>query len=176
MKKILLALVLGLSATQLYAQAGDLTVGALGGYETHYDGGLYGVNLSYGLNQMMEVNLSGLYGNNLKEKDEFVPGYWKTKLYSANLDIRFLILNFEALAMGPAIGGQYLRANYTQSPAANDPSLRDYNAKGFNIGWHVRANLTDEIRLNGGWRYTSATESADYHFFYVGLGYAFNLF
>ncbi|GHT43008.1 hypothetical protein FACS189437_10880 [Bacteroidia bacterium] len=72
--------------------------------------------------------------------------------------------------MGPSIGAQYLIAKFP------DNDLRDYNAWGANIGWHIQVNPTDNLRINGGWRYSTISENASYHFFYLGVGYAFNLF
>ncbi|MDR3046359.1 MAG: outer membrane beta-barrel protein [Bacteroidales bacterium] len=173
MKKAVFILFLVFLAGKSYAQAGDLTIGAIGGYETKYKDILYGLNLSYSVNNPLQISLSGLMNPNILEKDDFDKKKdRKLKLYSTNLDVRFFLLNMETLAMGPSIGAQYLSVNYKDNTAI----FSDYTAWGANIGWHIQVNPTDNLRINGGWRYSTATEGASYNLFYLGVGYAFNLF
>jgi hypothetical protein len=173
MKKITFIVLLFVFFTiKSYAQAGDLQFGIQGGYATLYKDPLFGLNASYDFSDMFQTSFTGLFNPAVKRKDEFNSAYdEKLGLYSLNLDTRFLIINQRVWAMGPSLGAQYLIAKY-------ENSLGNYNALCFNIGWHVRTNITDNLRLSGGWRYTNTKESikASHHFFYIGIGYAFNLF
>jgi len=186
MRKIILVLLLTFFGIKSYAQGGDLHLGAQGGYVNfdEYGGFLYGLNLSYDFSNLLQISATGLMNPNVIKKDGFDSTRdEKISLYSTNLDVRFFMINQEVWAMGPSFGGQYLSAKYsyryTPSPDATDYydlSLRDYDTTGFNIGWHIRANITDNLRATAGWRYTSAGEGANHHFFYLGVGYAINLF
>jgi opacity protein-like surface antigen len=76
-------------------------------------------------------------------------------------------LSSRSWGIGPALGGQYLSVKNKTNEYGT------FDVFGFNIGIHGKANLTDNLLINGGWRYTNAKEDANYHFFYVGLAYAF---
>jgi hypothetical protein len=71
---------------------------------------------------------------------------------------------------GPALGYQYFIVKDKKN------SLGDFTASGFNIGWHFRHNITDELKIMGGWRYTMGGEDSRHHFFYLGIGYTFSLY
>jgi opacity protein-like surface antigen len=175
MKRIIFILLLPLCAIGLYAQAGDLYVGAQGGYITKYEGLLYGLNVSYDISDPLQISFTGLLNPALTEKDGFNSNNdEKLALYSMNLDLRILLLNQKTWATGPAVGGQYLIAKYKNDPAG----IKNFETLCFNIGWHIRANVSDNLRVTGGWRYTNTKESigASHHMFYIGVGYAFNLF
>ncbi|GHU92244.1 hypothetical protein FACS1894155_12430 [Bacteroidia bacterium] len=157
-----------------YAQKGDLYLGAAGGYITNYKGAVYGLNVSYHLTDPLEVSLTGLMNPEIKG-DVDTPDETTIKMYSVNLDFRFYMVLQRNWATGPVIGGQYsyLDKNYIKYPINNQYYL---NVAGFNMGWHLRGNLTENLKLNGGWRYTTANQNASHHLFYVGLGYTFSLY
>ncbi|GHU67157.1 hypothetical protein FACS189413_01420 [Bacteroidia bacterium] len=174
MKKIALILLLGFFALKSFAQAGDLTIGAQGGYITYYKNALYGLNLSYAPSDPLQLTLSGVFNPKIT-----LPYEWNANLqtqwalYSLNLDARFLLLNFDAFATGPSIGVQYLY-NIHEYPT-NEPSYTN-NDYGFNLGWYIKLNLTDNLKLSGGWQYSNiSSPGRDYNMFYLGLGWAFNV-
>jgi hypothetical protein len=170
MKKIIFFLLLAFFAVKSYSQAGDLFVGAQGGFVTHYGDGMYGLNVSYHLNDPLEVSFTGLFNPKVSLEDDFDNTVDKLGLYSANLDLRYYMLLMDSWAMGPALGYQYLTGKY------EDDLLGDFSSSGLNIGWHARANLTDAIKLTGGWRYTMGSEEQKHHYFYIGIGYTFSLY
>ncbi|MDR0798841.1 MAG: porin family protein [Dysgonamonadaceae bacterium] len=170
MKKGIISLLLVFSAVCSYAQAGDLFVGAMGGYITHYEDPLYGLNLSYHVNDPIELSLNGLFNSNVTLKDDFSDDS-KLKLLSLNLDLHYYMILMRSWATGPTIGGQYLRI----TDKADQPLL-NASAGGFNIGWHFRGNISDTMKAFGGWRYTMAGKEYSHHFFYIGVGYTFSLF
>ncbi|GHS99521.1 hypothetical protein FACS189421_10140 [Bacteroidia bacterium] len=172
MKKAVVILFLVFLAGKAYAQAGDLTIGALGGYETKYKSPLYGLNLSYNVNNPVQISLTGLMNPDIFKKDDWNKEDDKNlALYSVNLDVRFFLINMDSWATGPSIGAQYLDIQYK-----GKNSIYSYNAWGANIGWHLQVNLTDNLKINGGWHYSTVSESSSYSLFYLGVGYAFNLF
>ncbi|MDR0370280.1 MAG: porin family protein [Prevotellaceae bacterium] len=177
MKKILPLLLLAFLATNLHAQtrAGDLTAGAKGAYISLYKNFTYGVDVSYQITDPLEVSLSGMLNPKIKKKDEYERRFDRdVALYSGSLDLRFYLLNLETFAMGPSLGGQCLVFKITDP---SDHSVRDEGTSaGFNLGWHIRAELSENLKLNGGWRYTTATEGLSHHAFYLGIGYTFHLF
>jgi len=177
MKKVLIISVLFFSAIQMRAQSGELAVGAQGGYITYYKSPLYGMTFTYHLSTPLQLSLSGLINPNisLKEGSNTIP----TELYTVNVDLRFLLLNFDILSTGPSIGLQYMRN--IENSAVSDKK----NIFGPNLGWYVKYNLTENLRLTGGWQYsnmkkssnmTSYTYNFSYHMFYVGLSWAFNTY
>jgi opacity protein-like surface antigen len=179
MKKLFLFLFMVICSFGAFAQSGDLFVGATGGYITNYKDLLYGLNASYHVSDPLEISFTGLINPNIKEEgDNVIAGdntAKKIKMYSVNLDARFYMVLQRNWATGPSIGGQYtyLDKKYLYSTTNEQYKI---NAAGFNIGWHLRCNITDNIKINGGWRYTSANSDASHHLFYVGIGYTFNLF
>jgi opacity protein-like surface antigen len=155
----------------MYAQAGDLFVAPEGGFVTHYKNGMYGLNVSYHLNDGIELSFTGLLNTNIPLEAEFNKSSVEDlSIYSLNLDIRYYLLLMRSWAMGPALGYQY------QAVKNKTNSLGDLSASGFNIGWHTRFNITDEIKIMGGWRYTSTNEELRHHYIYIGIGYTFSLF
>ncbi|GHT74683.1 hypothetical protein AGMMS50262_08160 [Bacteroidia bacterium] len=173
MKKGIIILFLTFCALQSYAQAGDLFVGVQGGYATYYKAPLYGLNVSYDLSDPIQISLTGLLNPSITRKAEYsFDTDEKLKFYAAGLDVKLLLLNMGVWATGPTIGAEYMSVKY------KDNSLKDFNTVGFVAGWHLRANITDNLRITAGWRYTNTKEeiSASHHLFYVGFGYAFNLF
>jgi opacity protein-like surface antigen len=174
MKKIVFVLFMAFFTISSYAQVGDLTVGATGGYVTQYKDGMYGLNLSYHLSDPLEVSFTGLMNPNITLTDEFNKNIKeKLNVYSLNLDLRYYMLLMQDWGTGPALGYQYL---IVKDKSSNSLALGDFNASGFNIGWHARFNITDNLKIMGGWRYTMASEEARHHFIYLGIGYTFNLF
>jgi len=181
MKKTVIILLIGILSVSAFSQSGNLTVGAKGGYiyspsDMPFKGILYGIDVAYHLSDPFEVVLTGLMNPSIPRD--------KTGLtvYSANLDFRLYLIHQEIWATGPALGGQYYFVN-------NKSDNLDANkALGFNIGWHARVNITDNLILNGGWRYTnakskdkakywdnSASLDISHHLFYIGLAYIFEL-
>ena len=171
MKKTLFILLLVFFSLKSYSQAGDLHIGLQGGYATKYKNPLYGLNLSYDVSNLLQVSFTGLMNPDFIKKDEFNPAdNEKLSTYSFNLDARLFLINFESFATGPSIGAQYLTINHKEH------SMRNFNGPGFNIGWHIRANITETVRLTGGWRYNTMKEGESYNLFYLGIGYAFNVY
>lgn len=181
MKKTLFILLLAVLSVQAYSQQGDLTVGVKGGYiyspsDLVFKGVLYGVDVAYHISDPFEVAFTGLLNPNIPRDKSTLA------VYSMNLDLRFYLIHQREWATGPALGGQY----YIVDNKSNN--LDTNKALGFNIGWHFRINLTDNVKLNGGWRYTNAKTkdntkwwSSDasfdmsHHLFYVGIAYTFEL-
>ncbi|KAA6301073.1 MAG: hypothetical protein EZS26_002789 [Candidatus Ordinivivax streblomastigis] len=175
MKKIVLILLSGFFGLTTFAQGGDVTIGAQGGYTTKFKGTVYGLNLSYGVNNMLEISASEMMSTDLMKYDLLYKKDYRLKLFSAtHLNIRFLLLNFGDFATGPGVGAQYLIYRY--QPVPNEYLDRDFNGLGFNIGWHARCNVTENLRINAGWHYSSIKEENSYNTFYLGIGYAFNLY
>jgi len=176
-----------------FSQKGDLTVGAKGGYAIspeYYNGILYGLDLAYHISDPLEVVLTGLMNHKISYKDYFDKKK-DLSAYSANLDFRLYLINQRNWATGPALGGQFYMVNAKTSDGNNDKPQVDarsdnYKAIGLNIGWHIRVNLTDYVKLNGGWRYTNAkdkdskygtssTFDLSHHLLYLGIGFTFEL-
>ncbi|MDR0543169.1 MAG: porin family protein [Dysgonamonadaceae bacterium] len=176
MKKAIIIFFLAFSTVQTYAQAGDLYGGLQGGYATYYKAPLYGLNVSYDISGPLQISLTGLMNPDITKSaawDKSIPE--KLKLYSADLEIRLFLINMEAWATGPLLGAQYLHKDKT-TLLVNGKEFYTDNLLGFNIGWHIKINITDNIRFNGGWRYSSIKDDDSYNLFYAGIGYSFNLF
>lgn len=187
MKKTVFILLLTVLSVQAYSQKGDLTVGAKGGYlfsPNYYKDILYGIDVAYHLSDPLEIAFTGLMNPNITSYEDINNVKKKLAAYSANLDFRLYLIHMREWATGPALGGQYYIVNDITKTTEN----YDYKALGFNIGWHIRANLTDNLKINGGWRYTNAkakdkskywddNSSFDisHHLFYVGIAYTFEL-
>ena len=187
MKKTVFILFLTILSIPAFSQQkGDLTVGAKGGYvysPNYYNGILYGIDVAYSLSDPLEFVFTGMMNPNVLYTTQ--DGKQKTSemlaVYSANLDFRLYLIHQQTWATGPALGGQYYIINHkTTNYLGTDKAL------GFNIGWHVRVNLTDNLILNGGWRYTNAkvkdkksqfnaSFDRSYNLFYLGLAYSFEL-
>lgn len=177
MKKAIFILVAAILSIHAYAQRGDLAVGLKGGYVNstkYYKDILYGIDIAYHLSDPLEVAFTGLINPSVKWSDS------KLAVYSSNLDFRFYLIRQREWGMGPALGGQYLIVDNKTNKYGPDKSL------GFNLGWHIRASLTDNLKINGGWRYTNAKVKSNdehysdfdmsHHFFYLGLAYTFELY
>ena len=179
MKKLFLLLFTAACSLGALAQTGDFSVGATGGYITKYKDLMYGINASYHVTDPMEFSFTGLMNPNITEENEtFLQGdnfSRKIKMYSANLDLRYYMVLQRSWATGPFIGGQYTYLDREDLDSATNERYK-LNVAGFNLGWHLRINLTDNLKINGGWRYTSANQSASHHVLYLGLGYTFNIF
>lgn len=170
MKKCLFILLLTIVSISVYSQRGDLAVGIKGGYITSYKDILYGADIAYHIADPLEIAFTGLLNTNMTLEDEFDSSIKdKLSMYSFNLDARYYLLLQRTWGTGPALGAQYFTVkNKTQ----------DFidNVWGFNIGWHIRGNITESLRLNGGWRYTNASEDFRYHYIYAGITYTFSLY
>jgi hypothetical protein len=169
MKKIFFIWVLTMVSLSIYSQTGDITIGAKGGYMSYYKAPLYGLDLAYHLNDPFEIAFTGVCNPKISWTNDYTPREKTNELsvYSANLDLRLYIINLDVLMTGPALGGQYLIVNNKTD------ILGDYKVLGFNMGWHIKANVSEHVRINGGWRYTNAKENLGHHFFYAGLAYTF---
>ena len=179
---ILLSVILSVSA---FSQKGDVTVGAKSGYvysPNYYKGILYGLDVAYHLSDPFEVVFTGLLNPNISYKD-YNKNMKNLAVYSANMDFRLYLIHQRDWATGPALGGQYYIVNNTTD------NLGAFKAWGFNMGWHLRINLTDNLKINGGWRYTNAKAkdkskwwSSDssfdmsHHLFYLGVAYTFETY
>jgi len=184
MKKTGLILFLTFISVQAFSQQGDLSIGAKGGFissnsDINLKDVLYGFDLAYHLSYPLEVAFTGLMNPNVSHDNS------KLAVYSTNLDFRLFLIHqreWSDFATGPALGGQfYIVDNKTENLGAD-------KALGFNIGWHARVNLTDNIKINGGWRYTNvkaknrqtwwsdaASFDMSHHFLYIGVAYTFEL-
>ena len=180
MKKIFFILLLGILSISTFSQKGDLTVGAKGGYaistsDLKYKGVLYGIDIAYHLSYPLEIAFTGLMNPSIPRDNSTLA------VYSANMDFRLYLIHQREWATGPALGGQYYIADDKTANLGSDKAL------GFNIGWHVRANLTDNIKINGGWRYSNASSKdkksifgdtkydISNHLIYIGIAYTFEL-
>ena len=172
MKKLFVLFVLAVTGFQSYAQTGDLFFGAVGGYNAKYENFMYGLNASYHLTNPVEISFTGLMSPKISVEEYTEKS--ELKIYSTELNLRYYMLLQRTWGMGPFIGGQYMCVN--EKFLNGSSSTNTTNAIGFNLGWHMRADITENIKLNGGWRYTSANEEKSHHLFYVGLGYTFNLY
>jgi hypothetical protein len=171
MKKLVFILLLVTCTLALYAQQGDAFIGLQGGYDSQYKDGMYGLNISYHLTDPAEVSFTGLFNPNISQTDEFNRNLVeKLSVYTLNLDLHYYLIYMRSWGMGPSLGGQHLIVQNKEN------SFGNFNVFGFNIGWHLRANLTDEIKLTGGWRYTMANEGIKHHCIYLGIGYTFSLY
>ena len=179
MKKLFLLLITAVCSFGAFAQTGDFSVGATGGYITKYKDLLYGINASYHVTDPLEFSFTGLMNPNMTEEiTDLLPGEnlsRKIKMHSANLDIRYYMVLQRSWATGPFIGGQYTYLDRTDLNSASKDQYK-LNVAGFNLGWHLRINLTDNLKINGGWRYTAANQNASHHVLYLGLGYTLNVF
>jgi len=185
MKKTALVLLFAVISVHVFSQRGDLAVGVKGAYvissnDLKYKGVLYGFDVAYHLSDPLEVAFTGLINPDISRREDNKSS--NLAVYSANLDLRLYLIHQQDWATGPALGGQYYIANNKTDNLGADKAL------GFNIGWCARVNLTDNLKLNGGWRYTNAKSkdksnwwSSDasfdmsHHMFYLGLAYTFEL-
>lgn len=170
MKKILLILLLVVGSMSVSAQKGDLNVSALGGYLSTYSGFLYGLNASYHLSDPWEASFSALINPNMTSRE--FGGKRETDYKSFSADIRLYMIRLAAISTGPALGVQY---NHLKHMSVSDGFGFNENLWGVNIGWHLRADVSENIKVNLGWRYTSATDDSSFNLFYVGLGYTFQI-
>jgi len=184
MKKIILILLLAVASVQTFSQRGDLSVGAKGGYvisASYYNSILYGIDLAYHISNPLEVAFTGLMNSNISYED-ILNNKKSLAAYSASLDLRLYLLHQREWGTGPALGGQFYIVNNKTDNLGADKTL------GFNIGWHARVNLTDNLKINGGWRYTNAkakdksiywndtaTFDMSHHLLYFGIAYTFEL-
>ncbi|MDR1633039.1 MAG: porin family protein [Dysgonamonadaceae bacterium] len=174
MKKTVLIILLftGL-AVRAFSQAGDVTVGLKSGWTTGYENLLYGFDAAYNLTGSLEIAFTGVMNPNISQKDDLAVAaerISKLSVYSGNLDARLYLLSTRTWGIGPALGGQYF------SVKSKTNENKNIDALGFNIGIHGKINLTDNLLLNGGWRYTNAKEEypeMKYHFIYLGVAFTF---
>ena len=171
MKKTVLVLLFAGLAVHAFSQAGmgDLSVGLKSGYTTKYDNLLYGFDVAYNLTGSLEFAFTGVMNPGISYKDSYDTHFPVQKLavYSGNLDARLYLVSGPTWGIGPALGGQYLSVNNKTTEYGT------YNVFGFNIGIHGKFDVTDNLRINGGWRYTNAKQEASYSFFYVGVAWVF---
>ena len=185
MKKTALVLLFIVLSVHVFSQKGDLTVGAKGGYiissnDLKYKGFLYGIDVVYHLSNPLEVAFTGLFNPNISRKEDNITE--NLAVYTANLDFRLYLIRMQEFATGPALGGQYYIVNNKSDNLGADKAF------GFNIGWHFRINLTDNMILNGGWRYTNckakdktnwwnsdSSFDMSHHLIYLGVAYTFEL-
>jgi len=184
MKKTTFVLFLAVLSVHAFSQRGDFAIGAKGGYvvssnDLKYKGILYGIDVAYHLSDPFEIAFTGLMNPNLSRKDDN-NAKENLAVYSANLDFRLYLIHQQDWATGPALGGQYYIVNNKSDKLGADKAL------GFNIGWHARVNLTDNLKLNAGWRYTNskaknksnwwnsdASFDISHHLIYLGLAHTF---
>jgi hypothetical protein len=169
-KTVLIILLFAGLAVRTFSQVGDVTVGLKSGWTSGYDHLLYGFDAAYHLTGSLEVAFTGIMNPNVSQKDDWDGLISKLSVYSGNLDARLYLLSTRTWGIGPALGGQYF------SVKCETNEIKNINALGFNIGMHGKAYLTDNLLINGGWRYTNAKEEypeARYHFFYLGVAFTF---
>ncbi|MDR0733423.1 MAG: porin family protein [Dysgonamonadaceae bacterium] len=159
------------SAIPAFSHVGDISAGLKSGWTTGYDNLLYGIDAAYNLTGSVEITFTGLMNSNVSQKDEWDGTISKLSVYSGNLDARLYLLSTREWGLGPALGVQY----FSQKSKTNNEN-KNINALGFNIGVHGKLKLTDNLLINGGWRYTNAKEEypeAKYHFIYLGVAFTF---
>ena len=173
MKKSVFTAFFVLLAIGVNAQrAGDWYVGAEAGYVSYYKDIVYGARTSYSITEPLEISASFLMNPALKSED---PAGNKSvgKWYSNNLDLTYYALMQRGWSMGPTIGGQYL--HYSVKYEFNQSTFNfTTSASAFNVGWRIRLDLSDNIKMTGGWRYSTGKDETGYHLFYIGVGYCFN--
>jgi len=171
MKKSLIIVFISLLAfSYSHAQTGELSLNLGGGYATKHKNALFGLNIDYNIADHFQLSLSHWMNPSIETKEEFTNKIEKYGMYATNLDARFFVLHMRDWATGPSLGGQFL--------IYDDKNIgKKENLFGFNLGWHIRANITDNLRVTGGWKWTSLTKNEpSYHLFYLGVGWAFELF
>jgi hypothetical protein len=149
----------------------NLSLGLKSGFMNQYKDMQYGFDAAYQWGPALELAFTGGFNPKILLEDTYstVAPTDELSLYSANLDIRFYLIQQSTWATGPALGGQYI------SVTDKTKEFGSYNVPGFNLGWHGRVFVTDNLQINGGWRYTNAKEDHGYHFFYLGLAWTFEL-
>jgi hypothetical protein len=170
MKKTVLILLFAGLATHVFSQAGDLSLGLKSGYATNYDNFLYGFDAAYNWTGALEIAFTGLINPNISQTDDwYTPSRTeKLSVYSGSLDARLYIISTRTWGIGPALGGQYFSVKNKTKEAGT------FNTLGFNIGAHGKVHITDNLLINGGWRYTNAKEkTAKYSIFYLGVAFVF---
>jgi opacity protein-like surface antigen len=175
MKKVIIYVLLSVITVQLNAQrTGDLYFGLKGGYIPTYKDFAYGARASYSVTDPFEVSFSFLMNPkiNMTEGEGASRQESEISLYSYNLNMNYYILLQNVWATGPTLGGQY----FTKKETYKLTSTEKDNSYGLNVGWHLRINFTENVILNGGWRYAATTDDNSHHLFYLGFGYRFNLF
>ncbi len=175
-KKLLLLATLITFTVCIYAQQGDLTVGARGAYITNYKDFLFGLRTGYHLTDPLEVNFSFLMSPEIKLEDPSdALNDSKVKMYTFDLNLCYYIIMNRTWGMGPALGGEYgIVDNHFYN--VRNPYTENDNYWAFNVGWQLKYNITENIKLDGGWKYSAATQDMTHHTFYLGVGYTFNLF
>ncbi|MDR2622662.1 MAG: porin family protein [Dysgonamonadaceae bacterium] len=174
MKKTVLILLFAGLAIRAFSQVGDLSVGLKSGWTTNYADLVYGLDAAYNLTGSLEIAFTGLVNPSISYKDTYDTKFpiQKLSVYSGNLDARLYLLSSRSWGIGPALGGQY----YSVKELTEGKAIKTgtFNVFGFNIGIHGKINLTENILVNGGWRYTNAKEEGAKHsLFYLGIGYVF---
>lgn len=173
MKKTVLILLFAGLALHSFSQVGDVTAGLKSGWTTGYNNLLYGFDAAYNVTGSLEIAFTGVMNPNVTQQDDLAVGaerISKLSVYSGNFDARLYLLSTRTWGIGPALGGQYF------SVKSKTNENKNINALGFNIGIHGKAYLTDNLLINGGWRYTNAKEEypeTKYHFIYLGVAFTF---
>ncbi|MDR0769205.1 MAG: porin family protein [Dysgonamonadaceae bacterium] len=173
MKKTVLILLFAGLWLRAFSQTGDVTVGLKSGLTTSYNDLLYGFDAAYNLTGSLEIAFTGVINPNISQQDNLAVGAErinKLAVYSGSLDARLYLISTREWGIGPALGGQYF---FVRSKTNMNKNI---DAPGFNIGIHGKISLTDNLLINGGWRYTNAKEKypeAKYHFFYLGVAFTF---
>jgi hypothetical protein len=166
-KTVLIILLFAGLAVRAFSQVGDITAGLKSGWTTKYNNLLYGFDIAYNLTGSLEIAVTGVMNSNISLKDDLSGQTEHLSVYSGNLDARLYLLSSRFWGIGPALGGQYL------SVKNKTYEYGTFTAPGFNIGIHGKINFTDNLLVNGGWRYTNAKEDAGYHFIYLGIAFTF---
>lgn len=172
-KTVPIILLFACLAIRAFSQAGDITVGLKSGWSTSYDNLLYGFDAAYNPTGSLEIAFTGIMNPNVSQKDNLAVGIDRINnlsIYSGSLDARLYLLSTRSWGFGPALGGQYF------SVKSKTNENKNINALGFNIGIHGKISLTDNLLINGGWRYTNAKAEypeARYHFVYLGVAFVF---
>ncbi len=175
MKKLVLAAFFVLTTIGVSAQKiGDWYIGADAGYVTNYKDIVYGLRTSYNITEPLEISASFLMNPKITAEDSDGTKS-ESAFYSYNLDLTYYVLMQNSWSMGPTIGGQYLdySIKYQQSAIGDKET---FNALAVNLGWRLHFDLSDNVKLTGGWHYSVGQEETRYHLFYLGLGYCFNFY
>lgn len=170
MKKYLLIALISLFSLNSYSQVGDLNVGVEGGYLLQYSNPMFGLNVGYMLTDHMEVSLKGIMHPSVKVSDFSTDD--KFSLYSLDLCINYYIIHMRDWGIGPAVG-----CGFASRKDKESTGFLDDDGLGVSLGVKFFGNLGDQFRINGGWKYTTGSEFlTNFHYFYLGFSYAFDLY
>ncbi len=174
MKKILFLVLLTLVVVYSYAQKGDLYIGGQGDYITMYKDFGFGIRGGYNFSDPFQVNLIYTMTPTISMENSGAPDD-KAQLYNMDLNLNYYILNNKSWGMSPVVGLNYLIEKMDWLSWAI-PTKEINNLFGLNLGWDIKYNVTEAVRLHGSWKYSILKDDHSHHTFSLGIGYYFNVF